>query len=49
MKELREYIITENNFFKNLGVGHIKLIKDWLEENEILEYTINPDMTIDVE
>jgi hypothetical protein len=49
MKELREYIITENNFFKNLGVGRIKLLKDWLEENEIFEYTINDDLTIDVE
>lgn len=21
MKELKEYILTENNFFKNLGIG----------------------------
>lgn len=49
MKELKEYIITENNFFKNLGIGQEKLIKDWLEKYCEMKgkYTINPDMTID--
>jgi hypothetical protein len=55
MKTLKEYIVTENNFFKNLGIGQEALIKKWVEENCILrgrigssvEYTINSDMTID--
>ena len=50
MKNLREYI-NENNFFKNLGVGQVALIKKWIEENcEIRgSYTINNNMEIDVE
>lgn len=53
MKELKEYIVNENNFFKNLGVGQKTLIKKWIEENCKLvldaSYTINDDMTIDVD
>ena len=50
MKNLKEYILTENNFFKNLGIGNVTLIKKWLEKNKIkdYEYTINNDYTIDV-
>lgn len=52
MKNLREYILNENNFFKNLGIGQETLIKDWLEKYcniRLGKYTINPDMTIDVD
>jgi hypothetical protein len=38
-----------NNFFKNLGVGQESLIRKWLDEHNITYYTINPDMTIDVD
>jgi hypothetical protein len=48
MKTLKEYIVTENNFFKNLGVGMIPQIEKWLQENYIKNYTINDDLTIDV-
>jgi hypothetical protein len=51
MKNLKDYILNENNFFKNLGVGQVTLIKKWIEENcEIRgNYTINDDMEIDVD
>lgn len=52
MKELKEYILNENNFFKNLGIGQESLIKKWIEDYctiKLGEYTINPDMTIDVD
>ena len=51
MKNLKEYILTENNFFKNLGVGQEVLIRKWIEENCNIEgsYTINNDMEIDVD
>jgi hypothetical protein len=48
MKTLKDYIVTENNFFKNLGVGMIPRIEKWLQENDIKNYTINSDLTIDV-
>jgi hypothetical protein len=48
MKQLKEYIITENNFFKNLGIGMVARIEKWLNENYIKNYTINDDLTIDV-
>ena len=50
MSPLKEYILTENNFFKNLGVGMITRIEKWLKENYIENYTINTndDFTIDV-
>lgn len=48
MKNLKDYIVSENNFFKNLGVGQVSLIKKWLSENYIRNYIINDDMTIDV-
>ena len=55
MKNLKDYIVNENNFFKNLGIGQEARIKKWVKENCILrgrigrsvEYTINSDMTID--
>lgn len=47
MRNLKEYI-TENNFFKNLGVGLQPQIKEWLDKNGIVNYTINNDLTIDV-
>ena len=48
MKQLKDYILTENNFFKNLGVGQEAQIKKWLDEHKIRNYTINDDLTIDV-
>lgn len=48
MKQLKDYILNENNFFKNLGVGQEALIKKWLDEHKIKKYTINDDWTIDV-
>jgi hypothetical protein len=48
MKNLKEYIVNENNFFKNLGVGQVAQIKKWLEEHNITKYSINDDYTIDV-
>ena len=48
MKQLKEYILTENNFFKNLGIGQKVQIEKWLDEFLIDNYTINPDLTIDV-
>ena len=35
MKQLKDYILTENNFFKNLGVGQVALIKKWLDDHNI--------------
>jgi hypothetical protein len=49
MKHLKDYIVNENNFFKNLGIGQESLIRKWLDEHDVKEYTINSDMTIDVE
>lgn len=57
MKNLREYILTENNFFKNLGIGQEALIKKWLSENVTTDtrdtyndlYSINDDLKIDIE
>lgn len=51
MKQLKEYILTENNFFKNLGVGQNAIIKKWIEDNcrIIGNYTINNNMEIDVD
>jgi hypothetical protein len=48
MKTLKDYIVNENNFFKNLGVGQEVLIKKWLDEHKIKNYTINDDLTIDI-
>jgi hypothetical protein len=48
MKTLKDYIVNENNFFKNLGVGQETLIRKWLDEHEIKNYKINDDLTIDV-
>jgi hypothetical protein len=57
MKNLREYILNENNFFKNLGIGQGALIKKWLSENVTNDlrdqynnlYSINDDLKIDIE
>jgi hypothetical protein len=48
MKNLKEYILTENNFFKNLGIGEKVQIEKWLDEYKIKNYKINDDLTIDV-
>jgi hypothetical protein len=48
MKQLKDYIVNENNFFKNLGIGKEALIKKWLDEHKITNYKINDDLTIDV-
>lgn len=49
MKTLKDYILTENNFFKNLGIGMKVQIEKWLKEHNITNYTINDDLTIDVD
>jgi hypothetical protein len=48
MKQLKEYILTENNFFKNLGIGQVTRIKKWLDNHDVKNYEINEDLTIDV-
>lgn len=48
MRTLKDYILTENNFFKNLGIGQEVQIRKWLDEHDIEKYTINDDLTIDV-
>lgn len=50
MKSLKEYIINENNFFKNLGIGLQPQIDKWLKEYAEISgtYKINKDLTIDV-
>ena len=49
MRTLKEFIIKEGFLRKNLGLGDIALIKKWLDEYKIINYTINDDLTIDVE
>lgn len=48
MKNLKDYILTENNFFKNLGIGEKVQIEKWLKEHNVKNFTINDDLTIDV-
>ena len=49
MKNLKEYIVTENNFFKNLGIGIKVQIEKWLQKHNVENFTINDDdLTIDV-
>jgi len=53
MKIVREHInekFTEENTdpIQDLGIGTIYLIKTWLKEHNIINYTINEDGTIDV-
>ena len=48
MKSLKE-ILMEGFLRKNLGLGHEELIKKWLDEHRITNYTINSDWTIDIE
>ena len=44
MKTLKERFLR-----KNLGLGKEVLIKNWLDEHKITNYTINKDLTIDVD
>ena len=46
MKNLREYIVNENNFFRNLGIGKIQLIKEFCDKYTKYGYNINKDDTI---
>ena len=48
MKPLKEFIIKEEFLRKNIGLGKEALIKKWLDECGIINYTINDDFTIDV-
>lgn len=48
MDPLKDYIVNENNFFKNLGVGQEAQIKKWLDSHGMNNYKINSDMTIDI-
>ena len=48
MKPLKEFIIEEGFLRKNLSLGKEALIKKWLDEHRIINYTINDDLTIDV-
>ena len=41
--------IKEGFLRKNLGLGKEALIKKWLDKHEITNYTINNDLTIDVD
>lgn len=43
-----ESFIQGANKLKGLGVGKINTIKRWLDMNDVLEYNINDDLTIDV-
>ena len=41
--------IKEGFLRKNLGLGCEELIKRWLDDHRIINYTINTDLTIDVD
>ena len=41
--------IKEGFLRKNLGLGKDELIRKWLDEHKITNYTINNDLTIDVD
>ena len=41
--------IKESFLRKNLGLGKDELIRKWLDEYKITNYTINDDLTIDVD
>lgn len=49
MKTLKDYLITENKPIKTFNLGTSKLIENWLNEHDIKNYTINSDMTINVD
>lgn len=53
MKIVRENINeikrATDDVFSGIGVGKMQLIKKWLEDNKITSYTINDDMSIDVQ
>jgi len=50
IESLEQYknIISES-FFSNMGVGEYQRIKNWLDEVGIKNYTINKDLTVDVD
>jgi len=52
MKIVKEHInesfVNNDNKLNSLGIGKIQLIKNWLDEYDIENYTINDDFTIDV-
>jgi hypothetical protein len=59
MKILKDHININESFERNnaksssdklgvIGIGKIELIKKWLDEHRIFDYTINNDMTIDL-
>jgi len=39
---------NSDNRLDSLGIGKIELIKQWLDECKITKYSINPDLSIDV-
>lgn len=43
MKNLKEYILNENNFFKNLGIGYEVQIRKWCDEHNLNYYDIRFD------
>ena len=43
MKDLKDYILKENNFFKNLGVGQEVQIRKWCDEHNLNNYDIRFD------
>ena len=50
MKLVRENLSFErtDNPLRNMGIGRRAQIEKWLEEMEVENYTINDDLTIDV-
>jgi len=48
---VREYISFQRGGEpkRTLGIGAYHLIEEWLKDHEVYNYTINDDMTIDVE
>jgi hypothetical protein len=50
IQSLDEYTngISES-FFSNMSVGEVQRIKNWLDEVGIKRYTINKDLTVDVD
>jgi hypothetical protein len=46
--EQYESQVTES-FFSNMGVGEYQRITNWLDEVGIRKYTINKDLTVDVD
>jgi len=40
---------VSESFFSNMGVGEYQRVKNWLDEVGIKKYTINKDLTVDVD